>query len=122
MKNKKRLDAFAKEVLDIEAFMDRFSTFLETNYYKSINDNFKGLFFDIEDECRLTNENGTEFKDFSMSEKINAGVQIVSVISEKIGVKFPLWIDNRESVSKLYPIDTQIINLKVLENDKPRKK
>lgn len=118
----KRLDVFAKEVLDIEAFMDRFSTFLETNYYKSINDNFKGLFFDIEDECRLTNENGTEFKDFSMSEKINAGVQIVSVISEKIGVKFPLWIDNRESVSELYPIDTQIINLKVLENDKPRRK
>ena len=77
-------------------------------------DNFDGLFFDIENECKCTNVLGTEFKDFSLSERINAGVQIVSVLSKKIGLQFPIWIDNRESVSELYPIDTQIINLKVL--------
>lgn len=111
----KILDAFAAEVLEVDAFIDRFATFLTDNYFKSINDNFDGLFFDIEDECKLTNEKGTEYKYFSLSEKINAGVQIISVLSKKLDIKFPLWIDNRESVTNLYPIDTQVINLKVLE-------
>lgn len=113
-KEQKTLDGFTSEVLTIEGFMDRFSTFLVDNYYKSINENFDGLFFDVENECKCTNALGTEFKDFSLSERINAGVQIVSVLSQKIGLQFPIWIDNRESISELFPIDTQIINLKVL--------
>ena len=93
--------------------MDRFATFLTENYFKSINDNFEGLFFDIENECKLTNVIGTEYKRFSLSEKINTGVQIIAALSKKIDLQFPIWIDNRESVSELYPINTQIINLKV---------
>lgn len=110
-----RLDQFTNEIMQIEAFLDRFGTFLKDNYYKSINENFDGLFWDIENECKLTNASGTEFKYFSLSEKINAGVQIISVLSKKLEIQFPLWIDNRESVTNLYPIDTQVINLKVKE-------
>lgn len=109
----KQLDKFTVEVMDIEKFMDRFNSFLVDNYYSSINENFEGLFFDIENECKCTNDAGVEYKDFSTSEKINAGVQIVSVLSKKIGLQFPIWIDDRESVTDLFPIDTQIINLKV---------
>lgn len=108
-----KLDGFTAEVMEIEKFMDRFNTFLKENYYASINENFDGLFWDIENECKLTNASGTEFKYFSLSEKINAGVQIVSVLSKKLDIQFPIWIDNRESVTNIYPIDTQIINLKV---------
>jgi hypothetical protein len=110
-----KLDNFTDEVMAIESFMDRFATFLVDNYFKSINDNFEGLFFDIENECRLTNERGTEYKRFSLSEKINTGIKIIDALSKKIDLHFPLWVDNRESVSELYPIDTQIINLKVKE-------
>lgn len=108
-----RLENFTDEVMQIEKFMDRFATFLTENYFKSINDNFEGLFFDIENECKLTNVIGTEYKRFSLSEKINTGVQIIAALSKKIDLQFPIWIDNRESVSELYPINTQIINLKV---------
>jgi hypothetical protein len=108
-----KLDNFTDEVMQIEKFMDRFATFLTDNYFKSINDNFEGLFFDIENECKLTNAIGTEYKRFSLSEKINTGVQIIAALSKKIDLQFPIWIDNRESVSALYNIDTQIINLKV---------
>lgn len=110
----KLLDGFVAEIMQIEAFQDRFKDFL-SSYYTSINDNFKGLFFDIENECLLTNENRTEYKRFSLSEKINAGVQIVSVLSKKIGLSFPMFVDNRESVTELFPIDAQVINLKVKE-------
>jgi hypothetical protein len=113
VKEQKDLDAQTALVMSIEALMDRFNTFLTDNYFKSINENFEGLFFDVENECKLTNASGTEFKDFSLSEKINTGVQIVSVLSKKIGLQFPLWVDNRESVSELFNIDTQVINLKV---------
>jgi hypothetical protein len=113
VKEQKDLDAQTALVMSIEALMDRFNTFLTDNYFKSINKNFEGLFFDVENECKLTNESGTEFKDFSLSEKINTGVQIVAVLSKKIGLQFPLWVDNRESVSELFNIDTQVINLKV---------
>jgi recombinational DNA repair ATPase RecF len=112
-KEQKDLDAQTALVMSIEGLMDRFNTFLTDNYFKSINENFEGLFFDVENECKLTNASGTEFKDFSLSEKINTGVQIVSVLSKKIGLQFPLWVDNRESVSELFNIDTQVINLKV---------
>ena len=108
-----KLDNFTDEVMQIEKFMDRFASFLTDNYFKSINDNFDGLYFDIENECKLTNAIGTEYKRFSLSEKINTGVQIIAALSKKIDLQFPIWIDNRESVSTLYNIDTQIINLKV---------
>ena len=108
----KLLDGFADEIMKIEAFQDRFKDFL-SSYYTSINENFEGLFFDIENECLLTNANGTEYKRFSLSEKINAGVQIVSVLSKKIGLSFPMFVDNRESVTNLFPIESQVINLKV---------
>jgi hypothetical protein len=112
-KEQKDLDAQTSLVMSIEGLMDRFNTFLTDNYFKSINKNFEGLFFDVENECKLTNVSGTEFKDFSLSEKINTGVQIVAVLSKKIGLQFPLWVDNRESVSELFNIETQVINLKV---------
>lgn len=107
------LDSYTSEVMQIESFMDRFNTFLTDNYFKSINDNFDGLFFDIENECKLTNEKGVEFRYFSLSETINAGMQIISVLSKKIGLQFPVWVDNRESVTKLYDVEQQVINLRV---------
>lgn len=108
------LDGYIKEIMQIEAFMDRFNSFLTDSYYKSINDNFEGLFFDIENECKCTNSEGVEYKDFSTSEKINAGINVISVLAKKLDVSFPLWIDDRESVTELFPIDTQVINLKVV--------
>ena len=50
--------------------------------------------------------------------RINAGIEIISAISEHFGVEMPLFIDNAESVTRIAPGTTQRILLTVSEKDK----
>jgi chromosome segregation ATPase len=50
--------------------------------------------------------------------KINAGLDIIRVLSEHYGVKIPVFVDNAESVTQLNDADLQVIKLIVSENDK----
>lgn len=50
--------------------------------------------------------------------QINAGLEIIGVLSEHFGIKLPIFVDNAESVTKLNEIDTQIIRLIVSEDHK----
>lgn len=50
--------------------------------------------------------------------RINVGLDICSVLQNHYELKAPIWIDNRESVTKLIDVDTQIISLIVSEQDK----
>lgn len=50
--------------------------------------------------------------------QINAGLEIIGVLSDYFGTKLPIFVDNAESVTKLNEIDTQIIRLVVSESHK----
>ena len=50
--------------------------------------------------------------------RINAGLEIINVLSENWGVSVPVFIDNAESVTKLIDTDMQTIRLVVSEPDK----
>ena len=71
----------------------------------------------IEDRCDVVYD-GVDYINLNNAAKINAGVDIINVLSVAYGVKVPLFIDNAESVTKIEPSDTQIIRLVVSENDK----
>lgn len=62
--------------------------------------------------------NGVPFSDANTASKINAGVDIINILSEYYGVSAPIFIDNRESVVNLIYSPSQIINLIVSEADK----
>lgn len=62
--------------------------------------------------------NGVPFSDANNAAKINAGLDIISTLCKHYQVSAPIWIDNRESVTTLIDIDSQIINLIVSEPDK----
>lgn len=47
------------------------------------------------------------------ADEVNAGVDIINTISKHYNVYLPMWVDKRESVTKLLPSVTQIINLSV---------
>lgn len=49
---------------------------------------------------------------------MNAGIDIIGVLSEHYGVRVPLFVDNAESVTELLPVDTQVIRLVVSKQDK----
>ncbi len=62
--------------------------------------------------------NGVPFSDANNASKINAGIDIINTLSNYYEISAPIFIDNRESVVKLLPSESQIINLVVSEADK----
>lgn len=50
--------------------------------------------------------------------RINVGLDILSVLQKHYGISAPVWIDNRESITKLIDMDCQVISLIVSEQDK----
>lgn len=66
-------------------------------------------------ECcnTLVNTNGcwVPFADGNTAGKINAGIDIVNALSEHYGVRVPLWVDNRESITDLAETESQVISL-----------
>ncbi len=62
-------------------------------------------------ECCDTLIKGVPYSDANTASKINAGLDIINVLSDHYGVTAPVFIDNRESVVKLIPTSSQIVNL-----------
>lgn len=50
--------------------------------------------------------------------RINAGLEIISTLSNHFNVRLPVFVDNAESVTHLENVDTQVIRLVVSEPDK----
>jgi exonuclease SbcC len=66
-------------------------------------------------ECcnTLVNTNGcwVPFADGNTAGRINAGIDIVNALSEHYGVRVPLWVDNRESITDIAETNSQVISL-----------
>ena len=56
---------------------------------------------------------GVPFSDANTAGKINAGLDIIQTISKSKEAYAPIFIDNRESVSDIIDMDSQVINLVV---------
>lgn len=50
--------------------------------------------------------------------RINAGLDIIQTLSRHAGVSLPVCVDNAESVTRLFPLDAQILRFVVSEADK----
>jgi len=59
----------------------------------------------------VTLVDGVPYSDLNTAAKINAGIDIINVLSEHFQTFVPIVVDNRESVTELLPVKTQIINL-----------
>ena len=69
-------------------------------------------------ECCTTLINGVPFPDANTASKIQAGIDIINVISQHYGTIAPIFIDNRESVFNIPESPSQIINLIASKEDK----
>ena len=65
--------------------------------------------------------NGVPWIDANTEGQINGGLDIINVFSRVNDVFAPIFIDNKESISELLPVNSQIILLKVNENEKQLK-
>lgn len=69
-----------------------------------------------EPTCELT-MHGTPYRDLSNSEKIIAGIDVISAMSRYNGVCAPIIIDNAESINDVPPTDAQQILLIVSRDE-----
>lgn len=93
----------------------------------SINEKFSYVKFKLFDvqvnggiaECCEVLVNGVPFTtNLNSAARINGGIDIINTLSKHYGVEAPIFIDNKESVTRLIDTDNQIINLIVSEEDK----
>lgn len=69
--------------------------------------------------CCEATVNGVSYgTNLNSAAKLNAGLDIISALSEAAGIHLPVWVDNAESVTELLPVDTQVIRLAVSAQDK----
>lgn len=73
----------------------------------------------ITETCEVTLD-GVPYGDLNNAAKINAGLDVINTLSDKLNLKVPIFIDNAESVNKLIKTDAQLVRL-VVSKDKELK-
>lgn len=61
--------------------------------------------------------NGVPWGNLNTGARMNAGLDIIQTLAGKQGMNVPVWIDNAESLTSVLPIDSQVIQLRVSEDD-----
>lgn len=72
----------------------------------------------IKEMCEAT-FNGVEYSGgLNNGARINCDLDIVNTLSRELGITMPIFVDNAESVNTLIPIQSQMIELQVTEDEK----
>jgi DNA repair protein SbcC/Rad50 len=117
-----QLSDFEKQKYLIEQFIKAKVNLLEGN----INSRFKIVkwkLFDVQinggiSECCEAMVDGVTYPNVNHAGKVNAGLDIINVLAGHYGCTAPIWIDFRESVSRIIDTQSQVINLIKSEPDK----
>ena len=112
-----------KEQFLIEKFMKSKVDMLEENInsrfklvkWKMLKINING---GLEELCEAMVEGISFNSNLNHAARVNAGLDIINVLAEHYGISAPIFIDFRESVSKIIDTGSQIINLIKSEPDK----
>lgn len=70
----------------------------------------------ITETCEVTLD-GVPYSDLNSAGKINAGLDVINAISEKLDIQVPIFIDNAESINELIKTEAQLVRL-VVSQDK----
>lgn len=106
------IDAFSKA--KVETIESRINGKFQLVKFKMFEQQINGG----EIECCECMVHGVPYSDVNTASKINAGIDIINALTEHYGVNAPVWIDNRESIIRILPCKSQIINL-VAVKDQP---
>lgn len=113
-----------QKVADQEKMIYLLEQFIRTKMDKiseSINEKFKFVNFLLfrnqinggMAECCEVMKGGVPYSALNSAGKIQAGLDIIGILQEMYGVKCPIFIDNRESVTEIPEMDCQVISLYV---------
>ena len=72
----------------------------------------------MKDTCEMM-INGVPYSaGLNAAAQVQAGMEMIQALSELYDVSVPVWIDNRESITEIPAVDSQVINLVVSPKDK----
>ena len=111
-------------ISDLERWEDTYIRFLKAKDEKlmeRINGLFSVVSFSFLKEQKNGGEkltcfctvNGVPYGDVNKAGKLNAGLDIINAICRTKGISAPIFIDNAESVNRIIPTISQVINLRV---------
>lgn len=110
-------DLFTKK--KVEALTDRINARFKSVRFRLFVEQING---GIKEDCEvmIPTDNGrlVPYSFANNAARINAGLEIVSTLSDFWNIKMPIFVDNAESVTHLIDTDTQVIRLVVSEADK----
>jgi exonuclease SbcC len=58
---------------------------------------------------------GVPYNSLNSAGKIIAGVELIQLINKALNINFPIVIDNKESITKIFDVENQLITLSVVE-------
>ena len=70
------------------------------------------------EECCDTLYKGVPYPDLNNGSKINVGLDICRTLAEHFGINPPIFVDNKEAITGLIDVNSQVIALVVSEKDK----
>ncbi|WP_023625329.1 hypothetical protein [Clostridium tyrobutyricum] len=120
----------AQQIADLENQDFMCDEFIKTKVKlmeSSINSKFKYVKFrffktqvngGIDEDCEALVDGVPFSTNLNSGAKINAGIDIINTLANYYGIKAPIFIDNRESTTKLIDTESQIVNLVVSSSDK----
>ena len=119
-----KIQEFESEQYALEEFTKTKVELLEN----AINSKFEIVKFRLFDtqinggliECCDSLVNGVPYSDVNNAHKILAGLDIINTLIKFYNTSAPIFIDNRESINEIYPINTQIISLIVTTDSQLR--
>lgn len=98
---------YRKNQLQMESINKHFEKVMFTLYEMQANGNYKPC-------CKATID-GISYQGLNTAKKIYAGIELNKLFAKSYDISAPLWVDNRESIFEIPPIDSQIIFLKADE-------
>lgn len=105
-----------KRVALLQAKQDTINSRFELARFKMFELQVNGT---TKDCCEVTDVKGVPFDgNLNGAARVQVGVDIIITLSKHYGVSLPLFIDNRESVTDLPPMECQVISLVVSPEDK----
>jgi hypothetical protein len=118
---------YAQKIANIEGDEDVIKAFTKAKITEAedrINRLFSKVKFQLFDYTIEGNESeacipfvdGVNFQSANTASQINAGLEIINVISRFYNVTAPIFIDRRESVNEITKTEAQIINLTVTKS------
>lgn len=109
-KDENTLDAFNKATID--ECESRINGRFEIVKFKLFNQQLNG---GESETCEML-INGVPYSDANTASQVNAGLDVINVLSIFHGVSAPIFVDGRESVTKLIETSSQVINLIVTKD------